>query len=682
MYLQGKPKKAYRWTNKIKNVSLQIKQSSTKTYRLMKSIFKLPNLATISRLISNVDVHEGFHDSILEGLKSRADKSKPMDRYVVLAFDEMQLVPQMVYNQKLDKVEGVDKHSDQPIPVTNYAGVFMVRGLASNFTQPIGYFLSCGAMKGPRLADLIKEAILKVNNAGMHVIAFVMDNGPNNVSAVKSMKITDDTISVAGKKTFVFVDTPHLVKNTRGNLSKNGFVDDEGVKVNWGYIQTLESINSSHFPRYCPRLTYHHVNLQPFKEMNVSKAAQVLSHSVSVGLNMLVDQGKLPVAARNTARFCKIFDNLFDTFNSSSMYSPKALKCALSNDSKHWKFLDEAEDYILKLEHQGKHSELPTIQGWLRNIRSLRLLFTEVKSDMKYVLTRRISQDMLEHFFARVRARGGNRDTHSAQQFRFAYRAACLDKLKYTIAGTNCSSEDTDTGDSEAIDQDELYTNLLKITRKQEYRPISIRPGNQPHTSNDPLHMLAELCQRAPKLNDKSNSDHSYQDPVTTKSDMENQTIFYMAGMLSKKALRNIQCEECVTKVLIDKDIADDSCKVFTEAKLYDGVSRGLAFASSPAYSALQVMDEVLKKNVEYLLYTENVSASLTRLMLSAVQIQVGCPTHNHVILQRMASTYSRIWIYETLKKKNKTVKSTQKGKRKNRKYCKLVSAQIRQPEA
>ena len=193
----------------------------------------------------------------------------------------------------------------------------------------------------------------KTNNAGMHVIAFVMDNGPNNVSAVKSMKITDDTISVAGKKTFLFVDTPHLVKNTRGNLSKNGFVDDEGVKVNWGYIQTLESINSSHFPRYCPRLTHHHVNLQPFKEMNVSKAAQVLSQSVSVGLNMLVDQGKLPVAARNTARFCKIFDNLFDTFNSSSMYSPKALKCALSNDSKHWKFLDEAEDYILKLDRKS-----------------------------------------------------------------------------------------------------------------------------------------------------------------------------------------------------------------------------------------------------------------------------------------------------------------------------------------
>ena len=33
----------------MKNVALYIKQSSTKTYRLLKSIFKLPNLTTIAR---------------------------------------------------------------------------------------------------------------------------------------------------------------------------------------------------------------------------------------------------------------------------------------------------------------------------------------------------------------------------------------------------------------------------------------------------------------------------------------------------------------------------------------------------------------------------------------------------------------------------------------------------------
>ena len=48
-------------------------------------------------------------------------------------------------------------------------------------------------------------------------------------------------------------------------------------------------------------------------------------------------------------------------------------------------------------------------------------------------------------------------------------------------------------------------------------------------------------------------------------------------------ALRNIQCGECLTKVLIDKERANDTCKVFIEAKLYDGVSPGLAVASFPA---------------------------------------------------------------------------------------------------
>ena len=57
-------------------------------------------------------------------------------------------------------------------------------------------------------------------------------------------------------------------------------------------------------------------------------------------------------------------------------------------------------------------------------------------------------------------------------------------------------------------------------------------------------------------------------------------------------AVRNIQCGECL---LIDKERADYTCKVFTEAKLYDGVSPGLAVASFPAFSALQVMDEVMK---------------------------------------------------------------------------------------
>ena len=81
-------------------------------------------------------------------------------------------------------------------------------------------------------------------------------------------------------------------------------------------------------------------------------------------------------------------------------------------------------------------------------------------------------------------------------------------------------------------------------------------------------------------------------------------------------ALRNIQCGECLTKVLIDKERANDTCKVFTEAKLYDGVAPGLAVASFPAFSALQIMDEVMKILIKCFHNIITVIASVARDLL------------------------------------------------------------------
>ena len=89
------------------------------------------------------------------------------------------------------------------------------------------------------------------------------------------MKEMDDTISVDGKKTYVFVNTPDLAKNTRNNMKNNRFLDGDGNEISWSYVQKLKAYNPSQFPRYCPRLTQSHVCLQALKEMNGAKAAQV-----------------------------------------------------------------------------------------------------------------------------------------------------------------------------------------------------------------------------------------------------------------------------------------------------------------------------------------------------------------------------------------------------------------------
>ena len=63
----------------------------------MKMVFKLLNLTTIARLKSGVHISEGFHNSLLSGLKARVESSKERDRYVVLGFNQTQLDPKMEY---------------------------------------------------------------------------------------------------------------------------------------------------------------------------------------------------------------------------------------------------------------------------------------------------------------------------------------------------------------------------------------------------------------------------------------------------------------------------------------------------------------------------------------------------------------------------------------------------------
>jgi hypothetical protein len=53
----------------------------------------------------------------------------------------------------------------------------------------------------------------------------------------------------------------------------------------------------------------------------------------------------LPGDALDTTIFFKQKDSLFDTFNSSAKYDCRLLKCAVSEASPHWEFLEEM--YVL-----------------------------------------------------------------------------------------------------------------------------------------------------------------------------------------------------------------------------------------------------------------------------------------------------------------------------------------------
>lgn len=117
-------------------------------------------------------------------------------------------------------------------------------------------------------------------------------------------------------------DAPHLQKSARNNLLKHNAIWN-GTLCRFQHIVDLYWEDVKHVPRAVPGLKYEHIRLAQFSEMNVSLAAQTLSHSVTAGLKDYVRTGKLPVDALNTAQFCEDFDILFDVANSSNLYAIK-----------------------------------------------------------------------------------------------------------------------------------------------------------------------------------------------------------------------------------------------------------------------------------------------------------------------------------------------------------------------
>ena len=64
--------------------------------------------------------------------------------------------------------------------IENHATAFMVRGLASKWKQPVGYFLNSGPIKAKILQSLTQQCIDKVDQTGLNVVALVCDQGSNN----------------------------------------------------------------------------------------------------------------------------------------------------------------------------------------------------------------------------------------------------------------------------------------------------------------------------------------------------------------------------------------------------------------------------------------------------------------------------------------------------------------------
>lgn len=396
----------------------------------------------------------------------------------------MSLKERLYYDRTNDTIEGLeDMGEGAPASdkIANHASVFMVRSLSEKWKQPIAYYLTSGTMSPAIIIQKLTECVAYLQTIGFNPTVFVCDQGANNRSALKSLKVTSDNpwFTVNGCKIFSFFDTPHLLKNIRSNLKRHGFILSNGSKVLWDHVKDLYEYDSARQIRMVPKLTEKHISLPIFSTMSVPLAAQVMSHSVAAAMSFLADLGILPKSAEDTAKFIENFDQLFDKFNSSYITDTKPAKCAFNDNS--ITFLQKMLHWLRSIKLCNRES-LPCLEGWISNINALLLLWMELKSDFKSLLTRHINQDFIEHFFGSIRSKGGNRDNPDPRHFRFDYRHAVVDKLVILGKNTNCEEEDCNI-----LLQLRNHLNLFSppanpqpVNASAESQPVHSQPVSQP----------------------------------------------------------------------------------------------------------------------------------------------------------------------------------------------------------
>ncbi|KAE9533259.1 hypothetical protein AGLY_009300 [Aphis glycines] len=121
----------------------------------------------------------------------------------------------------------------------------------------------------------------------------------------------------------------------------------------WSDITQFYNINKNKTPQLEPKLKEQHIQLPSISLMRVCGAIQTFSHIVSSTMFTLIINSLMNSKVLYTAKFVNIIDDLFDVFNSCSFDEPKIFRKSLTDNSKHWIFLNESYEILTKLEIQN-----------------------------------------------------------------------------------------------------------------------------------------------------------------------------------------------------------------------------------------------------------------------------------------------------------------------------------------
>ena len=205
-------------------------------------ILVLPSQRTLKDYRNCIRPKAGFQAEVIEELKDSTNSYFDVQRYIVLLFDEMKIMSNLVFDKVTGELIGYLDLGDPDInfgtlekvdEIASHALVFFIRGICTELKFSLAFFATNG-VTSHQLMPLFWEAIgILELTCNLWVIASTSDGASPNRRLYRMHKPLDNnaeedfcyrTINLYAPHRYVyfFSDAPHLVKTTRNCLYSSG----------------------------------------------------------------------------------------------------------------------------------------------------------------------------------------------------------------------------------------------------------------------------------------------------------------------------------------------------------------------------------------------------------------------------------------------------------------------------
>ncbi|OWK60383.1 DNA transposase THAP9 [Lonchura striata] len=310
--------------------------------------------------LSNNEAAAGFSSDIFLQLQEKVERGDQACRYCAVLVQDVSLQKQQEWDPQSKQLTGfVDLGAGildaDEAPLASEAIILMAVGISSPWTAPLGYFL-VNSTSGNFLAQLLRQAIHKLNNVGMMVLAVTSGASARGAETARALGIRIDPKRIqctfqhppgSAHSIAYFFDVCHTLLLIRNALQCFHKVEWLGDIMWWQHVVELAALGEQRVLELCSpesgragsKGSYHlKVNLATL--LFSEGVAEALEHLQKLGLTSFQN-------CSGTVKFVRLMSSLCDVFYGRGPYGKESLLAG--NFTKISNLFDEARSCFINL---------------------------------------------------------------------------------------------------------------------------------------------------------------------------------------------------------------------------------------------------------------------------------------------------------------------------------------------